>query len=62
MSRTSDFELGTIVTTLSAAKRYRVSARVGWPGASILPLGVMRSPRERRIGDRSTLVFPGRVV
>ena len=35
-SHTSDVKIGTPVTTLPGAWRYRVSARTGWPGVSIL--------------------------
>ena len=35
-SRTSDLKIGTPVTTLPDAWRYRVSAGIGWPGVSIL--------------------------
>ena len=33
---TSDLKIGTPVATLPDAWRYRVSARAGWPGVSIL--------------------------
>ena len=35
-SHTSDFKIGTPVTTLPGAWRYRVSVVTGWPGVSIL--------------------------
>ena len=35
-SHTSDFKIGTPVTTLPDAWCYRVSAGTGWPGVSIL--------------------------
>ena len=35
-SHTSDFKIGTPVATLPGAWRYRVSARTGRPGVSIL--------------------------
>ena len=35
-NRTSDFKIGTPVATLPLAWCYRVSARTGWPGVSIL--------------------------
>ena len=35
-SHTSDFEIGTQVSTLPGAWRYRVSAGTGWPVVSIL--------------------------
>ena len=40
-SQTGDMEIGTQVVTLLGAWRYRVSARTGWPGVSILWLGVV---------------------
>ena len=35
-SHTSGLKIGTPVATLPGAWRYRVSARTGWPGVSIL--------------------------
>ena len=35
-SHTSDLNIGTPVSTLPGAWRYRVSAGTGWPGVSIL--------------------------
>ena len=35
-SDTSDLKIGTPVSTLPGAWRYRVSAGTGWPGVSIL--------------------------
>ena len=42
-SHTSDLKIGTPVTTLSGAWRYRVSAGTGRPGVSILWLGEVES-------------------
>ena len=42
-SHTSDFKIGTPMATLPGAWRYRVSAGIGWPGVSILWLGVVES-------------------
>ena len=42
-SHTSDLKIGTPVATPPGAWRYRVSARTGWPGVSILWLGEMES-------------------
>ena len=42
-SHISDFNIGTLVATLTGAWRYRVSAGTGWPGVSILWLGEMES-------------------
>ena len=42
-SHTSDLKIGTPVATLPGTWRYRVSARTGWPGVSILWLGEMES-------------------
>ena len=42
-SHTSDLNIGTPVATLPGAWRYRVSARTGRPGVSILWLGEMES-------------------
>ena len=42
-SHNSDLKIGTPVATLLGAKRYRVSARTGWPSASILWLGEVES-------------------
>ena len=35
-SHTNDFKMGTPVSTLPDAWRYRVSTGTGWPGASVL--------------------------
>ena len=35
----SDFNIGTLGVTRSGHERYRVSARTGWPGVSILSEG-----------------------
>ena len=35
-SRTSDLKIGTPMSTLPSAWRYRVSAGIGWPGVNIL--------------------------
>ena len=35
-SHTSDLKIGTPVATLPGTWRYRISARTGWPGVSIL--------------------------
>ena len=35
-SHTSDLKIGTSVATLPGAWYYRISARTGWPGVSIL--------------------------
>ena len=42
-SHTSDFKIGTPVTTPTGAWRYRVSAGTGFPGVSILWLGEVES-------------------
>ena len=35
-SHTSDFEIGTLVATMSKSWRCRVSAKIGWAGVNIL--------------------------
>ena len=42
-NHTSDLKIGTPVTTLACAWRYRVSAGTGWPGVSIQWLGESES-------------------
>ena len=42
-SHASDLKIGIPVATLPGAWRYRVSARTGWPGVSILSQGEMES-------------------
>ena len=42
-SHTCDLKIGTPVATLPNAWQYKVSAGTGWPGVSILWLGVVES-------------------
>ena len=42
-SHTSELKIGTPVATLPGTWHYRVSARTGWPGVSVLWLGEMDS-------------------